>query len=131
MPTDELTVVLVDVERRVLKAMSDLIDAAAGFRLVGVTSDLGEVSELASRSVSDVGIVYLHPTEIDRGLAFITALANWQIGVLALAPEGHLAQAARGAGAREFLDQGSDPEQILEFLRRIARRDNYTGAWPR
>ncbi|CAL9646857.1 hypothetical protein SUDANB23_06476 (plasmid) [Streptomyces sp. enrichment culture] len=117
-----VTALLVVDDVRVREAMSDLLAAAVGFRLVAAVADPAEAVQHAARHAPAIGIVDLWSTadQVPRGLNVVTALSRQGVPVLALTPRERVGALALDAGAVAFVDKGCGPDQVLEAARAVA-----------
>ncbi|TLZ32356.1 MAG: response regulator transcription factor [Gammaproteobacteria bacterium] len=128
-------IILVDPQRLFRQALRALLDAQAGFSVVGETGSAAEALELAGALKPDVVVTELHLADGSQagensGSALIgtlhSRLPEVAILVLTSARARDVAAAVRRAGARGYLLKEHGREELLRALREVT-----AGRWYR
>jgi len=128
-------IILVDPQRLFRQALRALLDAQAGFSVVGETGSAAEALELAGALKPDVVVTELHLADGSQagensGNALIgtlhSRLPEVAILVLTSARARDVAAAVRRAGARGYLLKEHGREELLRALREVT-----AGRWYR
>lgn len=113
----EHRVLVVEADARVRTALTALIDATPGLRVVAQCARAGEAGDIGRRTLPTVAVVGMCSCP---DLSTLTALAE-QLPVVAVSPCQRDAERALGAGAVEFCDQDGDADRLSATLLAVAR----------
>lgn len=124
--SDRITVLLVDDHSIVRRGIKALLDTEQDIQVVGEAENGIEAVELACDIVPDVILMDLEMPEMDGIEAIQRILPSCpDIGILVLTSftTDHRVFSAIKAGAHGYLLKDSEPEQLLDAIRRVHRRE--------
>jgi sugar lactone lactonase YvrE len=113
-------VLVVDDDRRVRVALTDLFEAAGGFEVVGSEDDVEGAMSAVRALAPDVAVVDVLLPDVESGLALLRRLSDHGLRVIALSAQDAVRSRALEAGALGFLHKGSPPEAILAAVESLA-----------
>ena len=107
---------VVDDDPRVLRALTELIDATDGLRVSGSATNGSDALNVDASAPADMAVVdTLLPTMAD-GLALIRRLVARGCLVIATSVSGAARAPALAAGAARFVEKDSDARPLLTAL---------------
>jgi DNA-binding NarL/FixJ family response regulator len=118
------TVLVVDDQALIRRAVSDILSHADGIEVVGDAVDGQEAVEAAARLHPDVIVMDIRMPRLD-GIAATAAicadpgLASTRVLILTTFEEDEYIVAGLRAGASGFIGKGSDPDEIVHAVRAV------------
>jgi len=120
----EVRILLADGHRLVLAGLMSLINAEPGLRVVCTVTDSAQLLDRLMRDVFDLVLLDCHLPGLD-GIELIRRIrASWpsqKLLVLTLDKDVAIARAAIAAGVGGCVTKGSDAEELLRALRKVAQ----------
>jgi DNA-binding NarL/FixJ family response regulator len=121
--TGKLTVLVVDDDARVRRALRTLIESSPGLTVAGLAATAAQALELDLQLAPDIVVLDLLLPAAANGLAALRELIRRGRPVVAISISGGLRTAALGAGADAFLEKGArEMDRLLDTIRAASPR---------
>ena len=128
---DDVRVILADEHPEFRDGLAELLDSAAGIRVVGRASDGHEAIDLVGQLHPDVVVMDLNLPDLDgvEATRRLTAESpHVGVVVLTVAEDDDIVFAAMRAGARGYLLKEAGPDDIVRSITAVARGEAVFGA---
>ena len=118
--TGRLRVLIIGHDRRVRRALRDLLTAEPRLEVCGTASNPGSALTQANTRHPDAALMDLQQPDPAADLGLVLALHRLAIPVVVLSTTASLRPQAQAAGAAAFLEKDGNPHQISQALRALA-----------